>query len=178
MMQILWVILIYFITGFTGNSSKRNLIRQKRNINFSRFKSAMAPFLIGLGGVMTADWLSEGNPLWPALGLASGVAGALYPLWDRSGGGLKAGLAVYCGGIFYLIPVIAVIGLVFAMETLVLSKDRVLTAILFSSLLPILFGFSQTNPTFFWVAVVIQLFFLIILHNDIKSRIRTFFNPD
>lgn len=178
-MQFLWLIFIYFIIGFgSGNSGKRNLAKQKKNIYSSRFKSQLAPFLIGLGGVMTADWLSDANPLWPALGLASSVAEALFPFWRRPEGRLEAGLAAYCGGVFYLKPVIALTGSGFALETLLLSKDRVLTAIIFSGVLPVLFGFSQFNPAFFWVSVVIQLFFLINLANEIKLRIREFFSQD
>lgn len=178
-MQFLWLIFIYFIIGFSGNSGKRNLAKKnKRNFYVSRIKSLLAPFLIGLGGVMTADWLSDANPLWPALGLASSVAGALFPFWRRPEGGLEAGLAAYCGGVFYLKPVIALTGFGFAMETFLLSKDRVLTAIIFSGVLPVLFGFSQFNPVFFWASVVIQLIFLIDLYNEIKSRIREFFSQD
>lgn len=164
--------------GFSGSSGKINMAKQKRKVYSSRFKPQLAPFLIGLGGVLTADWLSDANPLWPAFGLASSVAGALFPFWRRPEGGLEAGLAAYCGGVFYLKPVIALTGFGFALETLLLSKDRVLTAIIFCGVIPVLFGFSQFNPVFFWVSVLIQLLFLVNLYNEIKLRIREFFSQD
>ncbi len=173
MMQLLWLIFIYFLTGLTVHS-KPKFPSQKRKHRFSSTKSLVMSFMIGLGGVMTADWLSDGNPLWPALGLISGVAGGLFPVGGKERS-FKTGLAVYCGGVFYLKPVIALTGFSIALEGLILSKDRILTVILFSSILPVLFSFSQINPYFFWTAVVIQLLFLIVLKNEIRSRISEFF---
>ncbi len=177
-MQILWLIFIYFVAGLTGNTFQRKMSSQKKNNLLGRFKSVLAPFFIGLGGVLTADLLSEGNPLWPALGLVSGMAGVLYPLWRQSEQGPEVGLAVYFGGVFYLKPVIALTGIGFALEVLLLSKDWVLTVSLFCGILPVLFSFSQVNPLFFWAAVVIQLIFLFKFKNEIQSRIKGFFNPN
>ncbi len=177
-MQFLWLIFIYFLAGLTVNPLKKKLPSQKRGQYRVSTKSTLAPILIGLGGVMTADWLSDGNPLWPALGLICGVVGALFPYPYQSKPDFKAGLAVYFGGVFYLKPVIALTGFSIALEVLLLSKDQILTAIIFSSILPILFGFSQINPFFFWAAAVILLIFLIKLKNKIRLRIRRFFNQE
>lgn len=175
MMQLIWLVFIYFLTGLTDNQFKKKSPSLKRNIFFGSFKSILILILVGLGGVLTADWLSEGNPLWPALGLVSVVTGALFPLWRQPEESFKTGVVVYFGGVFYLKPIIALTGFSFAFEVLLLSKDPILTAIIFSSSLPILFAFLQVNPYFFWAAVVIQLVFIIKLRNEIKSRISEFF---
>jgi len=124
--------------------------------------------------VLIADWLSDGNPIWPALGVISNVAGALYPIGGRTEQSFKIGLAVYFGGVFYLKPVIALISFSIALEGLLWSKDRILMAILFSSILPVLFNLAQVNPFFIWAAVIIQLLFLIEFKDEIRSKISAF----
>lgn len=175
MMQFLWLIFIYFLTGAIGNPFQKKQSSQKRNINPSSFKSVLVSIFVGLGGVLTADWLSDGNPIWPALGLISGVIGALFPFWRQSELDFKTGLAVYFGGVFYIMPVIALTGFGIALEGLVLSKDQILMVTIFSSILPVLFSFSQINPFFLWAAIVIQIVFLIKLKNEIRLRISEFF---
>lgn len=177
-MQLLWLIIIYFLAGLTGNPLKRKLPSQKRDRYSGLTKSVLVSILIGIGGVLTSDWLSDGNPLWPTLGLISSVIGALFPFSGQSERSLKTGLAVYFGGVFYLKPVVALTGFGIAFEGLLLSKDQILMAIIFSSILPIFFNFSQINPFFFWATVVIQLVFLIKLKNEVLSRIREFFIRD
>ncbi len=125
---------------------------------------------------MIADWLSDSNPLWPALGLISGVAGALFPIVGRCDWSFQKGMAFYFGGVFYLKPEIALISFSIALEVLFWSRDRILTAILFSSILPVLFGYSQVNPFFIWAAVVIQLLFLIEFKDELRSKIHDFFS--
>lgn len=173
LMQLLWLVFIYFVTGFIVNSLPRSSSRQ-RNQRSGYVKPLFVSFLTGLGAVMSADWLSDGNPIWPALGVISNVAGALYPIGGRMGQSFKSGLAVYFGGVFYLKPVVALITFGIALEGLLWSKDRVLTAILFCTILPILFSFAQVNPLFLWASVIIQLLFLIKFKDEIRSKISPF----
>lgn len=177
-MQVLWLSLIYFVTGLAGTPSKRKPVSRQRDMKLIRFKSVFTPFLIGLTGVWIADWLSDGNPLWPALGLVSGVVGVMYPFWRQADQEVISGLAVYFGGVFYLQPVIALAGFGFVLEVLLLSKDWILAVIIFSSILPVLFSFSQVNPMFFWVGIMIQLLFWIKLKKEIRVKIKGSFNPD
>lgn len=177
-MQVLWLILIYFVTGLTGNPSKRKPVFQQRDTIISRFKAVLTPSFIGLAGVWIVDWLSDGNPLWPALGLVSGAAGAMYPFRHQADQTVIPGLAVYFGGVFYLQPVIALAGFGLVLEVLLLSKDWITAAIIFSSILPVLFSFSQLNPLFFWAGIVIQLLLWIKLKKEIRIRVKGFFNPE
>ena len=173
-MQVFWLIFIYFLTGLIINYQSLSPVRKKQNYRFSSTKTLFLTFFIGLGGVMIADWLSEGNPLWPALGLISGVAGAMFPVGGRLEQSFQKALAVYFGGAFYLKPVIALIGVSIALEGLFWSKDRSLTAILFSSILPVLFNLTQVNPFFLWASVIIQLLFVIEFKEEIQSKIGNF----
>lgn len=170
-MQLLWLVFIYFLTGLIVNSQPRRLPSQKKSHRSSYVKSQFVSILIGIVGVMVADWLSDGNPLWPALGLISGVVGTLFPLFGRQGQSFKKGMAIYFGGVFYLKPVIALITFSIALEGLFWSKDRTLMVILFCSILPVLFSFSQVNPFFLEATVIIQLLFLIEFRDVIRSKI-------
>lgn len=170
--QILWLGCSYLLTGLIGNAKPA---RRKRNNRITSAKSQLVAILIGLGGVMTMDWLSEGDPLWPALGLITGVAGALFPIGGSSERGFQKGLAVYWGGVFYLKPVSALIGFSIALEGLIWSKDRILTAFLFNSILPVLFSYSQVNPYFIWAAVVNELLFALKFKDEIRTKFREFF---
>lgn len=173
LMQLLWLFFIYFLTGFIVNSLPR-LSSQKRDKGSGYAKPLFVSFLTGLGAVMIADWLSDGNPIWPALGVICNVAGALYPIGGRTEQSFKIGLAVYFGGVFYLKPMIALITFGIALEGLLWNKDRILMAILFSSILPVLFSLAQVNPFFIRAVVIIQLLFLIEFKNEIRSKISAF----
>lgn len=169
-MSLLWLVFIYFTTGITVNFQPQQLPSRKRNQRYT--KSLFLSFLLGLGGVMIADWLSDGDPLWPALGLISGVAGALFPIGKRAEQNYKKDLAVYLGGVFYLKPMLALISFSIALEGLFWSKDLILTVLLFSSILPILFSLSQVNPFFLQATIVIQLLFLIEFKDEIRLKFR------
>lgn len=173
LMQLLWLVFIYFVTGFIVNSLSRSSSRQ-RNQRSGNIKPLFVSFLTGLGAVLSVDWLSDGNPIWPALGVISNVVGALHPIGGRTGQSFKIGLAVYFGGVFYLKPVAALITFSIALEGLLWSKDRILTVILFCTILPVLFSFAQVNPFFIWAAVIIQLLFLIEFKDEIRSKISPF----
>lgn len=121
---------------------------------------------------MSADWLSDGDPLWPALGLISGVAGALFPIGKRGEQNFKKDLAVYLGGVFYLKPMLTLVSFSIALEGLFWSKDLNLMVLLFSSILPILFSLSQVNPLFLQATIVIQLLFLIEFKDEIRLKYR------
>ena len=171
-MQVIWLVFIYFLTGTIVNFQPQQLPSRKRGRRPSYSKSLSLSFILGLGGVMIADWLSDGDPLWPALGLISGVVGALFPIGSSAGQNFLKGLAVYLGGVFYLKPLLALVGLSIALEGLLWSKDLILTVLLFSSILPVLFNFSQVNPLFLQAAIVIQLLFLIIFKDEIRLKFR------
>lgn len=121
---------------------------------------------------MSSDWLSDGDPLWPALGLISGVAGALFPIGKRGKQNFKKDLAVYLGGVFYLKPMLTLVSFSIALEGLFWSKDLILMVLLFSSILPILFSLSQVNPLFLQATIVIQLLFLIEFKDEIQLKFR------
>lgn len=172
MIQILWLGCLYFLPELIINPKPS---KSKRNKRSGSLKSQLGAILLGIGGVMTMDWLSDGNPLWPALGLIIVVGGALFPVGGGSEQSFQKGLAVYLGGVFYLQPVIALIDFSIALEGLFWSKDRTLTAILFSSILPILFFFSQVNPYFIWAAIIIETLFILEFKEEIRTKISEIF---
>lgn len=174
-MKLLWLFLIYFLTGLIVNSQSQQFSSQKRSKRSSYIKPRLVSFLIGLGGVMVADWLSDGNPLWPAMGLITGVVGTFFPISSRPERSFNNGMVVYFGGVFYLKPVIALISFSIALEGLFWSKDRILTAILFCSILPVLFSLSQVNPFFLQATVIIQILFLIEFRDEIHSKFSELF---
>lgn len=180
-MQIILLILLYFsamvINNYQRRKVKDDLIAHSKKLPWARFIKSLPAILLGISGVMLADWLSQGEPLWPAIAIVIMVAGERFPIpitkrFQRNAEDERSGILSYIGGIFYLNPLLALICLSFSLEMLLVGKDGLLATLIFIGLVPVLIGYAQMNPVFLWISVLTEVIILWGLKKELLNKIK------
>lgn len=172
--QIILVALFYAMSSTVTSGRFITWVFFKKNISKEptgevNLKELFYKVLTGIIGMLALDLLSGGNPIWPALGLIAGFMGETYP-WARVNLRTDIGI-VYFGAVFYLYPVIAVTSLGLSLPNLLFGKDSFLAIIVLTSIIPVLFKYSETNPWFLVSAIIVELLTVFYFRKILWQRL-------
>ena len=143
---------------------------EKQNLNF---KPIILNVSVGVGGLLVIDLASAGNPLWPALGLMIIVLGEVFPLFDviKKKSSTQYGLSSFLGGLFYLYPGMAIAAFGLSLQSLILTKDWLITTFTFVGVIPILLKYMQVNPWFIAASIAIEILLILHLRKELWTKI-------
>lgn len=176
MLQLILVGLCYLMSSEITNGGrwiKKYFFRpgppSNREAPGVNMKSLLFKVAAGIICLLIVDLASATNPWWPALTLVAVLTGELFPL-TRSELRPEVGI-IYFGGIFYLYPLLALAGLLLAVQILIFSNDRMLTGLTFMGSIPILFCIGQINPLFLIAAIVDQFLIYFYFRTELWHRV-------
>lgn len=132
-------------------------------------KGVIYRVLTGIAGLLLIDWLSGGDPIWPALGFFTGFLGEVYP-WAKRNDRADVGI-IYFGAVLYLYPAIAISSLGLALPNLLFGNDGFLTVIVLTGAIPVLFMYSKVNPWLVGAVTLVELATVIYFRKTIWQRL-------